>query len=176
MTTNPYILTGGSDGGAHIAFLCQVTYSSFLLSHWVREKKAMTLEQAVRKLTFDPAVLLGIPNRGLLKTGMAADLTIFDPDKVQAKAKEFVKDLPGGASRLISRGEGYRYTVVNGQVVLRDGEPTGACSGRVLRSWLNKSESEAMSPSFSLSLRFRLLVTVYAETYIPTHPRYRRET
>jgi N-acyl-D-amino-acid deacylase len=137
LTTDPYVLTGGSDGGAHIAFLCQVTYSSFLLSHWVREKKLLTLEQAVRRLTFDPASLLGIPNRGLLKTGMAADLTIFDPDKVQAKEKEFVQDLPGGASRLIARSEGYRYTIVNGQPLLRDGEPTGAYPGRVLRSYDN---------------------------------------
>ncbi len=135
LATDPYVLTGGSDGGAHIAFLCQVTYSSFLLSHWVREKKALTLEQAVRRLTFDPASLLGIPNRGLLKTGMAADLTIFDPDKVQAKPKEFVQDLPGGATRLIARSEGYRYTIVNGQPLLRDGEPTGAYPGRVLRSY-----------------------------------------
>jgi N-acyl-D-aspartate/D-glutamate deacylase len=135
LTTNPYVLTGGSDGGAHIAFLCQVTYSSFLLSHWVREKKALTLEQAVRRLTFNPATLLGIPRRGLLKEGMAADLTIFDPDKVQAKEKEFVRDLPGGASRLVARADGYRYTVVNGQVLLCDGEPTGACPGRVLRSY-----------------------------------------
>jgi N-acyl-D-aspartate/D-glutamate deacylase len=135
MTTNPYVLTGGSDGGAHVAFLCQVTYSSFLLSHWVREKKALSLEQAIRKLTFDPAVLLGIPHRGLLKEGFAADLTIFDPDTVQAKDKEFVNDLPGGASRLVARAEGYRYTIVNGQVVLRDGELTGACPGRVLRSY-----------------------------------------
>jgi N-acyl-D-aspartate/D-glutamate deacylase len=137
LTTDPYVLTGGSDGGAHIAFLCQVTYSSFLLSHWVREKKALTLEQAVRRLTFDPASLLGIPNRGLLKTGMAADLIIFDPDKVQAKPKEFVQDLPGGAARLIARSEGYRYTIVNGQAILRDGEPTGAYPGRVLRSYDN---------------------------------------
>ncbi len=137
LTTNPYVVTGGSDGGAHIAFLCQVTYSSFLLSHWVREKKVLSLEQAVRKLTFDPARLLGIPQRGLLKEGMAADLTIFDPDKVQAKDKEFVSDLPGGASRLVARADGYRYTVVNGQTVLRDGDLTGACSGRVLRSYEN---------------------------------------
>jgi N-acyl-D-amino-acid deacylase len=135
LTTNPYVLTGGSDGGAHVAFLCQVTYSSFLLSHWVREKKALTMEQAVRKLTFDPAVLLGIPNRGLLKEGMAADLTIFDPDKVQAREREFVQDLPGGASRLVARADGYRHTVVNGEVLLRDGEMTGACPGRVLRSY-----------------------------------------
>ncbi len=137
LATDPYVLTGGSDGGAHVAFLCQVTYSSYLLSHWVREKKALTLEQAVRRLTFDPASLLGIPHRGLLKPGMAADITIFDPDKVQAKEKEFVNDLPGGASRLIARSEGYRYTIVNGQPLLRDGEPTGAYPGRVLRSYEN---------------------------------------
>jgi N-acyl-D-aspartate/D-glutamate deacylase len=71
----------------------------------------------------------------LLKTGLAADLTIFDPDKVQAKAKEFVQDMPGGASRLISRADGYRYTVVNGQVVMCDGEQTNACPGRVLKSY-----------------------------------------
>jgi N-acyl-D-amino-acid deacylase len=135
LTTSPYVLTGGSDGGAHVAFLCQVTYSSFLLSYWVREKKALTLEQAVRKLTFDPAMLLGIPNRGLLKQGFAADLTIFDPDKVQAREKEFADDLPGGASRLVARADGYRYAVVNGQVIQRDGELTGACPGRVLRSY-----------------------------------------
>lgn len=135
MTTNPYVLTGGSDGGAHVAFLCQVTYSSFLLSHWVREKKALTVEQAVRKLTFDPAVLLGIPHRGLLKEGFAADLTLFDPDTVQAKEKEFVSDLPGGASRLVARADGYRYTIVNGQIVQRDGAFTGAYPGRVLRSY-----------------------------------------
>jgi N-acyl-D-aspartate/D-glutamate deacylase len=135
ITTNPYVLTGGSDGGAHIAFLCQVTYSSFLLSHWVREKKMLTLEHAIRKLTFDPAVLLGIPNRGLLKEGMAADVTVFDPDTVQAREKEFVRDFPGGAARLVARANGYRATIVNGNVVLRDGEPTGACPGRVLRSY-----------------------------------------
>ena len=135
LATNPYVLTGGSDGGAHISFLCQVTYPSFLLSHWVREKKALSLEQAVNRLTFTPAQLLGIPKRGLLQQGLAADLTIFDPDTVEAKPKEFVQDFPGGASRLVARSEGYRYTVVNGQILLRDGEPTDARPGRVLRSY-----------------------------------------
>ena len=135
LTTNPYVLTGGSDGGAHIAFLCQVTYSSHLLDHWVRQKKVLSLEQAVRKLTFDPATLLGIPNRGLLKNGLAADLTIFDPDTVHAQEKEFVRDFPGNASRLVAKADGYRYTVVNGQLLMRDGEPTGAYPGRVLRSY-----------------------------------------
>lgn len=135
LATNPYVVTGGSDGGAHVSFLCQVTYPSFLLSHWVRKKQALSLEQAVSRLTFTPAQLLGIPRRGLLRTGMAADLTIFDPDTVAAKPKEFVQDFPGNASRLVARSKGYTCTVVNGQVVLRDGEPTGAHPGRLLRSF-----------------------------------------
>ena len=135
LATNPYVVTGGSDGGAHVSFLCQVTYPSFLLSHWVRERKALSLEQAVSRLTSTPARLLGIPRRGLLRPGMAADLTVFDPDTVAAKPKEMVQDFPGNASRLIARAEGYEYTVVNGHVVVRDGEPTGAHPGRVLRSF-----------------------------------------
>ena len=95
----------------------------------------MSMSEAVRRVTSHPAVVFGIADRGLLSEGMAADLTIFDPDKVQAREKEFVRDLPGGASRLVARADGYRYTVVNGQVLLRDGEPTGACPGRVLRSY-----------------------------------------
>ena len=135
LATNPYVVTGGSDGGAHVSFLCQVTYPSFLLSHWVREQKALSLEQAVSRLTSTPARLLGIPRRGLLRPGMAADLTVFDPDTVAAMPKEMVQDFPGNASRLIARAEGYKYTVVNGHVVVRDGEPTGAHPGRVLRSF-----------------------------------------
>ena len=87
LATAPYVLTGGSDGGAHISFLCQVTYPSFLLSHWVREQKVLSVEEAVNRLTFVPAQLLGIPRRGLLKQGMAADLTIFDPERARRLVK-----------------------------------------------------------------------------------------
>ncbi len=135
LATDPYVLTGGSDGGAHISFLCQVTYPSFLLSHWVREQKVLSVEEAINRLTFVPAQLLGIPRRGLLKQGMAADLTIFDPEEVQAMPKEFVEDFPGGASRLVARSKGYKYSIVNGSVILRDGEQTGRRPGRVLRSY-----------------------------------------
>jgi N-acyl-D-aspartate/D-glutamate deacylase len=132
--SDPHVVIGGSDGGAHVAFICQVTYSSYLLGYWVREKRALSLEAAVRRLTFEPALVLGLRDRGLVRAGMAADLVIFDPDRVAPGDREELRDFPGGATRIVRRAQGYRATLVNGQVVLRDGEPTGRLPGRVLRS------------------------------------------
>ena len=95
----------------------------------------LSVEEAVNRLTFVPAQLLGIPRRGLLKQGMSADLTIFVAEEVQAMPKEFIEDFPAGASRLIARSIGYKYSIVNGSVILRDGEQTGRRPGRVLRSY-----------------------------------------
>jgi N-acyl-D-aspartate/D-glutamate deacylase len=134
MIDDPYVVIGGSDGGAHVAFICQVTYSSHLLGHWVREKRALSLETAVRRLTFEPALLLGLRDRGLVREGLAADLVIFDPDRVGAGEREELRDFPRDATRIVRRARGYRATLVNGQVVLRDSEPTGRLPGRVLRS------------------------------------------
>jgi N-acyl-D-aspartate/D-glutamate deacylase len=134
MVADPYVVIGGSDGGAHVQFICQVTYSSYLLAHWVRETKALALEAAVRRLTFEPATLLGLHDRGLVRAGFAADLVLFDPDQVAPGEREELRDFPGGARRIVRRARGYRATLVNGQVVLRDGEPTGHRPGRVLRS------------------------------------------
>ena len=133
MIEDPYVIVGGSDGGAHVAFICQTAYSSHLLGYWVRQKHALSLEAAVRRLTFEPALLLGVRDRGLVREGLAADLVVFDPDRVAAGAREDRRDLPGGATRIIRRAVGYRATLVNGEVVLRDGEATGRLPGRVLR-------------------------------------------
>ncbi|TMA51669.1 MAG: amidohydrolase, partial [Deltaproteobacteria bacterium] len=134
MIADPYVIVGGSDGGAHVAFICQTAYSSHLLGYWVRDKRALSLEAAVRRLTFEPALLLGVRDRGLVREGLAADLVVFDPDRVAAGARENRRDLPGNATRIIRRAVGYRATLVNGEVVLRDGEATGRLPGRVLRS------------------------------------------
>ncbi len=134
MIEDPYVVIGGSDGGAHVEFICQVGYSSYLLGYWAREKRALSLEAAVRRLTLEPALLLGLRDRGLVREGVAADLVIFDPDRVAPGDREAWRDLPGGATRIVRRAEGYRAVLVNGQVVLRDGEPTGHLPGRVLRS------------------------------------------
>jgi N-acyl-D-aspartate/D-glutamate deacylase len=109
-----------------------------LLAHWVRVRQAFTLEQAVRMLTLVPATLWGFADRGLVREGMAADLLVFDPDTIGAEMPEVVDDLPAGARRLVQRARGIAATVVNGEVLLRDGKPTGALPGRLLRGPLGR--------------------------------------
>jgi N-acyl-D-aspartate/D-glutamate deacylase len=99
----------------------------------VRERGAFTLEEAVRMLTLVPATQWGFHDRGLLRVGMAADMMVFDPDTIAAEMPEVVHDLPAGAKRLIQRTRGISATVVNGEVLLRDGKHTGALPGRLLR-------------------------------------------
>jgi N-acyl-D-amino-acid deacylase len=99
----------------------------------VREKQAFTLEQAVRMLTLVPASQWGFADRGLVREGLVADLIVFDPETVAPEMPEVVNDLPAGARRLVQRARGIAATVVNGEVVLRDGKHTGALPGRLLR-------------------------------------------
>ncbi len=127
-------LVGLSDGGAHVDFLCDVGYSTALLDIWVRQKKVLSLEKAVQKLTSVPAALFGIPNRGTLAAGKAADLVLFDPDTVAPKAPEYAYDFPNKGRRLISRAEGVEATYIAGEQVFERGMHTGALAGRVLRS------------------------------------------
>ena len=134
--TYPNTVFGLSDGGAHVQFLADYGYSTHLLGHWVREEGIMSLEEAVRRLTFESASVFGIYDRGLLRPGMAADIVVFDPETVRPLAEEVVHDLPTGAWRYRQLAEGIRYTIVNGQVLLEDGKHTGALPGRVLRNSL----------------------------------------
>jgi N-acyl-D-aspartate/D-glutamate deacylase len=130
---HPRTVTTFSDSGAHVSQLMDSSLQTHLLSHWVREKQAFTLEQAVRMLTLVPATYWGFSDRGLIREGMAADMVVFDPDTIGAEMPEVVDDLPAGARRLIQRCRGIAATVVNGEVVLRDGKHTGALSGQLLR-------------------------------------------
>jgi len=122
-----------SDSGAHVSQLMDSSLQTHLLAHWVRERHAFTLEQAVRMLTLVPATQWGFADRGLVREGMAADLVVFDPDTIAAEMPEVVHDLPAGAKRLTQRCRGIAATVVNGEVLLRDGKHTGALPGRLLR-------------------------------------------
>jgi len=132
---NPAMLLGLGDGGAHLDMLCDSGYPSYMLGTWVREKKVLTLEEAVRRMTSDPADFFGIRDRGRLKPGLAADLAIFDPATVGSKGRpERRYDLPGGAKRMVMRSQGIEYTVVNGAVTWEGGRLTGSASGQVLRS------------------------------------------
>jgi len=127
-------LIGLSDGGAHVDVLCDAGYATALLDIWVRQRQALTLEQAVHKLTAVPAALFGIPNRGILAEGNVADLVLFDPQTVAAKPPEYVRDFPRQGRRLISRAEGVIATFVAGTQVYAQGTHTGAFPGHVLRS------------------------------------------
>src|SRR5262245_3752102 len=130
---HPRAVTTFSDSGAHVSQLMDSSLQTHLLYHWVRTKQAFTLEQAVRMLTLVPATLWGFHDRGLVRQGMAADLVVFDPDTIAAEMPEVVDDLPAGARRLVQRTRGIAATVVNGEVLLRDGKHTGALPGQLLR-------------------------------------------
>jgi N-acyl-D-amino-acid deacylase len=132
--THPNTVIGLGDGGAHVQFHGGYGYLTKLLGEWVREKQVMTLEQAVRRLTFDSATAFGLYDRGLLRPGMAADITMFDPATVKCGQETVVHDFPGGAWRIKESAEGIFGTIVNGQVLYEEGKYTGALPGKVLRN------------------------------------------
>jgi N-acyl-D-amino-acid deacylase len=137
--TYPNAIIGLSDGGAHVQFQSGYGFSTRLLSEWVREKQVMSLETAVRRLTFESASIFGLYDRGLLRPGMVADIVIFDPDTVKPLPLEVLHDFPTGAKRIKEPAQGIHMTIVNGQVLLEDGKHTGALPGRVLRNTYYKA-------------------------------------
>jgi N-acyl-D-amino-acid deacylase len=138
---SPYAVVGLSDGGAHVQFHSNVSNPTRLLGYWVREKGIMSLELAVRRLTFDSASAFGIYDRGLLQPGMAADLVLFDPDTVRPVPEDVVHDFPSNGWRMRELAEGIHYTVVNGEVLMEKGTHTGSYPGRVLRNALHQGRS-----------------------------------
>ena len=100
----------------------------------MREKQALSLEEAVRQITYNTATMWGLHDRGLLREGMAADVVIFDPKTIGARLPQIVHDLPAGAKRLKQTADGIKHTLVNGQILLTDNEHSGAVPGRLLRS------------------------------------------
>jgi len=134
LITDDRCLIGLSDGGAHVDVICDVGYATATLDLWVRQRGALTLEKAVHKLTQVPASVFGIPNRGVLEEGKVADLVLFDPTTVTAKAPRYVNDLPENGRRLICESEGIAATFVAGVELFTSGKHTGAMPGRVLRS------------------------------------------
>jgi N-acyl-D-aspartate/D-glutamate deacylase len=110
-----HVVLGLGDGGAHMSQLCDACHPTYLLGHWVRELGALSLEEAVRRLTSHPADVFGLHDRGRVGLGLPADLVVFDPDRVGAGPLERVYDLPAGQDRLISRAIGVEAVFVNGQ-------------------------------------------------------------
>ena len=133
MMRHPRSVVTFSDSGAHVSQIMDSSLQTHVLSHWVREKQAFSLEEGVRMLSFEPASSWGLADRGLLREGFAADVTIFDPERIAPEMPEVATDLPAGAKRLKQKATGIAATIVNGEVVLRDGEHTGALPGQLLR-------------------------------------------
>ncbi len=133
MMQHPRSVITFSDSGAHVSQIMDSSLQSHVLSHWVREQEALTLEDAVRQLSFIPASHWGLTGRGLLHEGWNADVIIFDPNTVTPQLPELTFDLPAGARRLKQKADGFLATVVNGEVVLRNNEHTGALPGQLLR-------------------------------------------
>jgi N-acyl-D-aspartate/D-glutamate deacylase len=133
MLKHPRTLATFSDSGAHVCQEMGSSLQTHMLSYWVRAKGAFTLEEAVRKLTFDNASAWELNDRGLVRTGYKADLVLFDEARVKPGMPTVETDLPGGARRLVQKAEGIAATVVNGEVTLEDGKATGRVPGRLLR-------------------------------------------
>ena len=133
MLKHPRTLATFSDSGAHVCQEMGSSLQTHMLSYWVRAKQAFTLEEAVRKLTFDNASAWELNDRGLLRTGYAADLVLFDEHRVQPAMPTVEADLPGGARRLVQKAEGIAAVVVNGHVTLENGQATGNTPGQLLR-------------------------------------------
>jgi N-acyl-D-aspartate/D-glutamate deacylase len=130
----PRFMLGISDAGAHVDQVCDLRYPTVLLGDWVREQQALSLEQAIWKLTAHPAQVFGLARRGLLRPGYHADVTLFDPRTVGSDPPVFADDLPAGGRRLIARARGIVATFLQGVQVMREGHETGALPGRVIRS------------------------------------------
>jgi N-acyl-D-amino-acid deacylase len=135
LISDPRTMIGLSDGGAHVNMLCDAGYCTYLLGTWVRERQAMTLENAIKRITSEPADFFGIKDRGRLKVGLPADVAIFDERKIgSAKRARMQNDLPGGGRRLVMPAEGVEYTVVNGDILYQHGHHSGYLPGQVLKS------------------------------------------
>jgi len=126
------ILIAGEVDGARPDKGDRTTYSTYLLGHWVREEGVMSLEDAVYRMTGKTALMHDLHDRGFIQAGKAADITIFDPDTIQAKPREWLDDVPGGGRRIVQRPVGVKAVFVNGEALIEEGEHTGARPGKVL--------------------------------------------
>jgi N-acyl-D-amino-acid deacylase len=125
-----------SDGGAHCGTICDAASTTFLLSYWARDRKRGTipLELAVKRQTHDTAALYGLRDRGVLAAGKLADLNVIDYDHLRLERPYVSFDLPAGGRRLLQKARGYDATIKSGKVTWREGAPTGARPGTVVRS------------------------------------------
>lgn len=133
IATSPVALPGVSDGGAHTKFVTTARYPTELLGYWVREHEIMSLEEAHWRLSYYPAMAVGLKGRGFIAEGAPADVIVYDPETIDSTPQERVWDYPAGEWRLIQKAVGYDRAIVNGKTTFIDGECTGETPGKLLR-------------------------------------------
>jgi N-acyl-D-aspartate/D-glutamate deacylase len=136
MMTHKHTAFGLGDGGAHVGILCDASFPTTILTHWGRDRTRgpkLPLEWLINRQTQANAELVGLLDRGVLAPGMKADINVIDFDGLKLRAPEIVYDLPAGGKRLIQKAEGYTATIISGTLAFKNGEPTGALVGKLLR-------------------------------------------
>jgi N-acyl-D-aspartate/D-glutamate deacylase len=146
MLTHPDTIPGLSDGGAHVGMICDGSFPTYNLSHWTRDRTRgpkLSVAAVIQMQCADTAAALGLHDRGRLEPGLRADLNVIDYDRLKLRPPEVAYDLPAGGRRLIQKADGYTATIVGGQITYRDGEPTDALPGRLVRG--RRSAPHAMA-------------------------------
>ena len=136
MIVHPDTVPGLSDGGAHVGMICDGSFPTSMLTHWTRDRTRgpkLLVRDVVRMQTRDTARAVGLNDRGVIAEGLRADLNVIDYDHLTLRSPTVAHDLPAGGRRLVQRADGYALTMVAGEITYRDGEPTGALPGRLLR-------------------------------------------
>jgi N-acyl-D-aspartate/D-glutamate deacylase len=134
IANSPYAIGGVSDGGAHVKFYVAGSFPTDMLVWLVRDEGTVSLEDAHYKLSYFPAFCAGIKDRGYLREGLAADIVVYNLEDLSLKPTEVLHDLPGDEWRRVQRADGYRWTLVNGQITFENGKPTGELPGTLLRN------------------------------------------
>ena len=132
MLTDPRMMLGLADSGAHVGQILDASQPTFFLTYWIRERGLMSIGEGVHQLTGRPASLFGFADRGVLREGARADVNVFDLDAMFLPLPTYRRDFPAGAGRFVQGSRGYAWTLVNGEVLMESGEHTGALPGRPL--------------------------------------------
>jgi N-acyl-D-amino-acid deacylase len=136
MMMHPYTIVALGDGGAHYGMIADAAYPTFLLNYWHQTRTSgerVTLSWAIRSLTSEPAIAVGLRDRGVLAAGYKADINLIDLKALRLHAPQVVYDLPAKGRRIRQAADGYRYTIVSGEITYRDGIATNALPGRLIR-------------------------------------------
>ena len=145
----PDFVIGLGDGGAHYGLICDASYPTFMLTHWVRDRERgrLPLPAVIRALSSTPAEMLGLADRGTLKVGLKADINVIDFDGLRLLAPDVKTDLPAGGRRLDQGASGYRYTIASGKIVRRNDTPTDELPGRLIRHRSDGAMTRGQQPA-----------------------------